>query len=148
MIHLKISFLILFACFVSTARAQRADAILGKWKAEEKVLTIQIYKQGSEYRGKIVTYQNRHHPEKNPATQRDIHNPEPALRQRRLIGMDVLTGLYYDAGNKSWEEGTVYSPGNGKSYSASLRLKQDGKLEVRAYKGISLLGKTMTFVRE
>lgn len=144
----KILSCLLLTAVCSQSFAQKADAILGKWKAEEKILTIQIYKSGSEYRGKIVSFKDRHHPELDPAKKLDEHNPKPALRSRRLIGTDILWGLQYKAPDHIWEDGTIYNPQKGNSYSVSARIGKNGKLELRAYKGISLLGKTMTFVRD
>jgi len=141
--------LMLFCLLFATGRAaaQKADAILGVWKAEEKVLTIRIYRQDSEYRGKVVTYKDRHHPEKDPEARRDVHNPDPDLRQRKIIGMDVLTGLHYNEADDAWEGGTLYNPGKGNTYSANVSINSSGKLEVRAFKGVTLLGKTMVFRR-
>lgn len=148
MSHLKLFFLFLLLLPAFAGRAQSADAILGKWKAEDKILTIQIYQKGDEYRGKIVSFKDRHHPELDPAKKRDEHNPNPSLRNRLLYGMDILWGLRYHPANREWSKGTIYNPQKGNTYSVSAHLAKNGKLELRAYKGISLLGKTMTFVRE
>lgn len=138
-------FFLLFCFFSATAFAQKADAILGKWKAEEKILTIQIYQSGGEYRGKIVSFKDRHKPHLDPAKKLDEHNPDPKLRHRHLIGMDILTGLHFNSEEKNWEDGTIYNPAKGTHYSVGAKLSEDGKLHIRAYKGISLLGKTMVF---
>lgn len=133
----------------ASAFAQAAgggDAILGTWKANEKVLTIEVYKQGQEYHARIVSFTDHHNG--LPAAQRtDDKNPDPALRSRKLIGTDVLSGLKYSSGSKSWTGGKIYNAGSGSTYSANVELVNPGKLSVRAYKGVSLIGKTLTFHR-
>jgi len=66
--------------------------------------------------------------------------PDPSLRSRPIIGLQIMHGFKYH-GDGKWEEGKVYNPQNGKTYSARIKLK-DGKLEMRGYIGISMLGKT------
>ena len=142
--------MLLILCLVNQlAAAQdkiKGDAILGFWKANEKVLTINVYKQEQSYKAKIVSFTDHHNT--TPSEQRtDEKNPDAALRTRKMIGMDVLTGLRYDADAAEWTDGEIYDAGSGKTYSATLELSSDGILSVRAYKGISLLGKTLTFHR-
>lgn len=139
--------LFLYSSIVGAQTAKdAADAILGTWVANEKVLTIQVYKKGEEYRAKIISFTDHHNAV--PSEQRtDEHNPDSTKRGRKMIGMDVLTGLNYDADNKHWTDGQIYDAGSGKTYSATIDINEHGALSVRAYKGISLLGKTLTFHR-
>ena len=73
-------------------------------------------------------------------------NPDDKLRGRRLLGVTVLKGLQY-AGDNEWEDGTIYSPDNGKTYSARATLTDENTLEARGYLGISLLGRSQTWQR-
>ncbi len=126
--------------------AQIQDAILGQWKADEKALTIEVYKTGIEYQAKIISFTD-HHSKVSSNDRLDEKNPNPALRGRKLIGLNVLHGLKYDADEKRWDDGHIYDAGSGKEYDASIELTSDGKLSVRAYKGFRILGKTMGFHR-
>ena len=122
------------------------DKILGKWIADEKILTIEVYKRSEEYRARIISFRDHHN--KIPSDQRlDERNPDPQKRNRRMIGMDVLTGLNFDSSEMKWADGKIYDAASGKSYSALLVIDDRGKLLVRAYKGISILGKTLSFHR-
>ncbi len=148
MLRLLFSLILLLNVVAAPAQIKkgRADDILGKWTANEKVLTIQVYKLGAEYRARIVSFTDHHNA--TPSMQRtDEHNPDKAKRGRKVIGMDVLTRLSYNTAKNIWTNGQIYDAGSGKTYSAALDLNSNGILSVRAYKGISLLGKTLTFHR-
>jgi len=136
----------LVTTLVSAQKEGKGDQILGEWKAKEKVLTIQIYKQGAVYNAKIISFTDHHNP--MPSDQRqDDKNPDPALRKRKMIGMNVLSDLTYSDGDGKWTKGKIYDAGSGKTYSVNAELSSNGELSVRAYKGITLLGKTLTFHR-
>lgn len=69
------------------------------------------------------------------------------LKDKPVQGMQILQGLKADG---DWYEGgTILDPNNGKVYKAKLRVVDGGaKLEVRGFIGVSLLGRTQTWVRE
>jgi uncharacterized protein (DUF2147 family) len=63
-----------------------------------------------------------------------------------IVGMVILTGL--KAGEKNWDEGKILDPQNGKTYSCSAKLADNGnKLDVRGYIGLPLLGRSQTWER-
>ena len=49
---------------------------------------------------------------------RDVRNPDPRLRDRRLKGMRALTGLVA-SGPRTWK-GRLYSPGPGLTYDVTV----------------------------
>jgi uncharacterized protein (DUF2147 family) len=63
-----------------------------------------------------------------------------------LIGLVILKDFAFN-GKDKWEDGTIYDPNNGKTYSCVIRLKNESALEVRGYIGISLLGRTEVWTR-
>ena len=63
-----------------------------------------------------------------------------------VLGVTVLTGLDY-AGDGEWSNGEIYSPDNGKTYSAKATLDGDDRLDVRGYIGISLIGRSQSWQR-
>ena len=71
----------------------------------------------------------------------DLHNPDKTLRRRPLLGMELLSGYEYRKGR--WH-GRLYLPTRGSTMDSSVRVR-DGRLRLRGYMGISLLGKTQTF---
>ena len=80
-------------------------------------------------------------------------NPDPVCRlcpddrkDKPIKGMVILTGL--KPGTDWWDEGRVLDPNNGKIYRCKVRALDGGaKLEVRGYIGISLIGRTQTWIR-
>jgi uncharacterized protein (DUF2147 family) len=69
------------------------------------------------------------------------------LKDKPVLGMTIMTGLKRDG--DVWDGGTILDPDSGNTYSAKLHLIDGGqKLEVRGYLGISLFGRSQTWVRE
>lgn len=139
--ELKILFVLLLLG-MKAALAQTADAILGNWLNEEKDAKIQIYKTGSAYFGKIVWLKNPNEADGTPKI--DKKNNAAALRSRPIMNLVILTKFNFDDGE--WEDGEIYDPKSGKTYSSNMKLKGD-KLEIRGYVGISLLGRTTVWTR-
>ena len=66
---------------------------------------------------------------------------------RPVLGMVFLWGLTRQG--EDYKGGFILDPDNGKVYKAKVRLDEGGhKLLVRGFIGISLLGRTQTWVRE
>ena len=82
---------------------------------------------------------------KNPQRSDDL-NPDPALRERPLLGLTIMTGFTTD-GDSRWKGGSVYDPNSGKTYKCKLKLIDANTLEVRGYIGVSWLGRTETWTR-
>lgn len=59
----------------------------------------------------------------------DVNNPDPALRNRQLLGLTMFTGYKY-RGKGKWTGGTIYNSDDGNDYRSKLRLKDDGTLKV------------------
>lgn len=67
-------------------------------------------------------------------------------RGKPLIGLNIIRGLRRDG--DEWDGGTILDPASGEVYRCSLRLEDGGRrLVVRGYLGISLLGRSQTWVR-
>ena len=74
----------------------------------------------------------------------DRENPDPAKRQRPLIGLSILIGMK-PAGDKLWK-GAIYNPDDGRTYSATV--SQDGnQMKVKGCVA-GVFCKTNTFVRQ
>ena len=136
------------ALFLMTgfAVADEADAILGQWypDREEKDSIVEIYKENDVYNGRIVWLKN---PKNDDGTEKvDKNNPDEARRSDPLVGMTNLKGFTYK-GNNKWAGGAAYDPDNGKTYKCKMALKGED-LKVRGYIGVSLLGRTMVWLRK
>ena len=113
-----------------------AQDILGKWVTESGDAQVEIYKSGNQLNGKIIWLQQ------GPET-KDKHNPDAKLKQRKLMGVNILSGL--SQSKKRWEGGTIYNPKNGKTYKCAIWSDGD-KLKVRGY--IGPLYETQTWKRK
>jgi len=124
------------------ARAQ-ADKLEGLWYNEEKTGKIEISKDASgKFNGKVVWLKE---PLENGKPKLDKLNSDEKLRSRPRLGLPVLNGFVKDGENK-YNDGTIYDPLNGKTYSCKITYK--GKtLDIRGYIGISLFGRTTTWSR-
>ncbi len=122
------------------------DRICGKWESVEKSLSVyRVYMAGSDFKAKIIWYSDTEGKPMDYWT--DRHNPNPALRSRKILGMEVLSGLQYDPDNKSWENGMVYDSKHGHEWNASANIDKNGQLRVRGYWHFKFIGRTMTFYK-
>ena len=140
-------FFMLMAVTAGLAHAQTkaCERICGKWESADKDVAIKIYMQDGEFKAEIIWFSNT---EGKPMYYwKDVHNPDPALRDRKLLGMSVLSGLKYNAVTDSWEGGMVYDSKHGKDWNASATLDKKGVLKVRGYWHFKFIGHTMDFVR-
>jgi uncharacterized protein (DUF2147 family) len=123
---------------VNLISSTEADQVIGLWLTEEKDGKIEIYKVGNAYHGKIV-WGNDMKEADEKTLKKDVKNPDPKLRQRTLQDLPLLSGFVYR--NGVWEDGKIYDPQTGKTYSCTMKYKS-GKLEIRGFIGISLFGRS------
>lgn len=123
--------------------ALSAQDVIGKWKLEDGTAIVEVYKSGDSFNGKIVWLEKPTEDDGSPA--KDGNNPDPQLRSRQLIGLNMLSGL--KKADKEYSGGKIYDPGNGKTYNCSMKvegnvLKVRGSLDKKG-----LLGRTMDWFR-
>ncbi|RPA67895.1 DUF2147 domain-containing protein [Cyclobacteriaceae bacterium YHN15] len=138
----KILALIIFSGVHFSLFSQSSDSIVGKWYNTEKDAQVEIYKEGSKFFGKIVWLQD---PTENGKQKVDKNNEDKSKRERPIMGMKLLNNFEYKG--STWENGTIYDPKNGKTYSCIIKKKDNKTLEVRGYVGISLIGRTVEWTK-
>jgi uncharacterized protein (DUF2147 family) len=142
----KLSFLWLMGAllFVVNANAQTADAILGKWINPSREGQIQIYKKGNLFFGKLAWIKE---PDDKASgkPKLDVNNPDKSLQPRPILGLELLKNFKFD-GDDVYEDGTIYDPKSGKTYSCKMTLNGN-KLKIRGFVGISLLGRSEVWTR-
>jgi uncharacterized protein (DUF2147 family) len=124
----------------------KASDITGIWYNEEKTSKVQVYQIGNLFFAKIVWLKEPL--DKNTGKPR-VDNLNPDLKQRNnpLIGLVVLKNFAFD-GDNEWNDGTIYDPKNGKTYSCYCKFDDSpNKLKIRGYIGVSLLGRTTYWTR-
>lgn len=139
--------ILLAAC----AAGSGGEDILGIWNNEDGRAKIEIFHCGGNYCGRIVWLRQPDYPADDPrgmgGTPRvDRDNPNPALRSRRLLGLQFMEGFTY-GGAHSWEKGSIYDPESGKTYKSKMMLVSPHRLELRGYVGIPLFGRTTIWTR-
>ncbi|WP_147387932.1 DUF2147 domain-containing protein [Pelobium manganitolerans] len=126
---------------------QSEDDILGTWVSEKKNVVINVYKDKGEFRAKILWFNDRDDPSQPRATRKDIHNPDESLRDRLIIGMDVLEGLTFNPKSHRWEKGKIYDPRHGKYWSSVVYFNKKNQMEVKGYWKFEFLSQTLAFDR-
>lgn len=142
--------LVILPLLLLSAAAFAADPVspLGVWKTIDDATgqqrgLVELYMEGDELKGRIL--------DTFPAP------GEPAdpvclkcggeRKDQPVKGMTFLWGLTRDG--DQWRGGEILDPANGQVYDAKLKVIDDGgKLEVRGFLGLSLLGRTQTWLRE
>ncbi|MDX5345744.1 MAG: DUF2147 domain-containing protein [Hymenobacteraceae bacterium] len=137
--------LLLLMLLTSAAFAQKGknDAPLGIWTNEEKEARFEIYECGDKLCGKIVWLKE---PNRNGKPKVDEQNPEKSQRNRPIQGMVFMKGFEYDEDGK-WDDGTIYDPKSGKTYSCYMKMIGKDKMEVKGYIGLSLIGRSQIWTR-
>lgn len=117
--------LLALAALVTAAPLLAAQPIEGRWMTAEKDAVITIDDCGSSLCGKITRFLV---PPPQGVDQRDVNNSNASLRNRKLLGMPVLTGFSKD--DDVWR-GQIYDPKSGKTYRSIVRRKSANQLEVK-----------------
>ncbi len=113
------------------------------WYNEEKTAKIQIYKAtDGKFYGKIVWLKV---PDADGKPKVDKNNPDKNRQNDPLMGLLILKAFKKD-GEKGYEDGTIYDPKNGKTYSCKITNKGD-ILDVRGYIGFSFIGRTTKWTK-
>lgn len=133
-----------FGAAADAAPAGEPDhPLFGHWLSGKKKLIVEFYPCGGEVCGRIAWLAK---PYKDGELRRDKHNPDPALRHRPFCGIEVIRGLEPD-GDGVWNGGKVYDPKRGETYSLEVTQTGADELELRAYIGLKIFGKSETWTR-
>ena len=141
----KLSALILFSLILNFPvwAQNKVDSPVGTWTNENKEARFEIFNCGEKLCGKIIWLKE---PMRNGKPKMDANNPNEKLKNRPILGMVFLQD-FNSVGNNKWENGTIYDPKSGKTYSCYLKLIDRTTLEVKGYIGISLIGRSQIWTR-
>jgi uncharacterized protein (DUF2147 family) len=131
----------------ATAFAQ-ADTPVGTWQTiddhtgQPKAL-VQITQDASgSLSGKVVKGLGP-----NDQADRRCTACTDARKDQPILGMTIISDMKKDGEN--WDGGQILDPENGKLYKCKMHVEDGGqKLVVRGYIGVSLLGRSQTWVRQ
>jgi uncharacterized protein (DUF2147 family) len=101
---------------------------------------VEIWEQAGVLYGRVVAIDD-------PAKAKAVClKCEGERKDKPVLGMQILGGLKKDGDR--WTGGLILDPENGSTYDCTMRVDDDGrKLVVRGFLGISLLGRSQTWVR-
>lgn len=119
------------------------DTPVGTWTNEDKEARFEIYKCGSKLCGKIVWLKE---PLRDGKPKLDRSNPDKNLQNRPILGLVFMQNFEFADDNK-WDNGTIYDPKSGKTYSCYMKVLGKDQMEVKGYIGISLIGRTQNWNR-
>ncbi len=125
---------------------QNPDAILGYWMTTENNLKVEVYKVNGEYRGKIIWFDEKGYKAKMNDCKDDL-NPQPALRNRKILGLECKTSLHYSASDEEWEGGSIYDSNSGHTYDSVVTMNSPSTITVTGYWMFTWLGKDLNFYR-
>jgi uncharacterized protein (DUF2147 family) len=146
---LMFKLLVLFFLQAVTTAAddtQKANLICGKWISEKKDFLVLVYRDGNTFKGKTLWFKNKD-ASKSMEEWTDKHNPDPALRNRKLVGINILTELVYNSESNTWENGKIYDASGGKFWSTYVKINKDGTLKVTAFWTFKFISKSVIFTR-
>lgn len=147
----SLGLLLITLFFIAHATATANDGILGQWTTAEGKSHVVISKCDAGLCGKVVWLKEPKYPADDDKgmtgkTKIDRENPDPKLRKKPIIGLQILRGFKTNNGNV-WEDGTIYDPENGKTYKSKMTLVDSKTLKVRGFIGFSWIGRTSVWTR-
>jgi uncharacterized protein (DUF2147 family) len=146
---MRLALALLMLCFAAMAAAADRTSPVGLWKTiddktQQPRSLVRIVEATGVLEGRIEQLLNRQ-PDDDPENL--CRACKGDRKDRPVIGMKILWGLVKDG--DVWEDGEILDPKNGKTYSCKLRVSADGsKMEVRGFIGLSLIGRSQTWIRE
>ena len=139
------SFIIIFLTMTSWFGAKviaqnKPDDVLGVWFNEEKTSKVLIFKEGTKYFAKIAWLKEPISTKTGKPRVDDL-NPDEKMHNVPMMGLVIMKNFVFD-GKNEWESGTIYDPKNGKTYKCYMKFDSPGKLKIRGYIGVSILGRS------
>jgi len=138
---MKIKILLFLILFFQLSFGQ---TVFGKWKTiddetgKEKGI-VEIFEHKGKVYGKIIEIfeLDKKHLKCEKCQGDD--------KGRSLLGLTIIKGLVRSA--SGYDSGKITDPKNGKSYHCKITLDGRDKLIVRGYIGISIFGRSQTWIR-
>ena len=139
----KLIALFVFMLASTFVMAQDADAIVGVWEPGSGKARVKIDNIEGKFYGRIVWLKEPNDPTTGkPKT--DINNSDESMKNVPLRGYRMLKDFVYK-GKGIWEEGTIYDPETGNTYTSVITMKDENTLDIRGYVGVKTFGRSDTW---
>lgn len=131
--------------FVITSLSVNAQSIVGKWKTIDDTTKaaksiVEFVEKDGVYSAKVVSLINP------KVDDPKCDNCTGVQKGKSIKGLVIITGLVKN-GNE-YTGGKIVDPESGKVYKCTVKLNGADKVDVRGFVGVSLLGRTQTWVRQ
>ncbi len=120
---------------VSAASEASAQDVTGTWLTEGGRSQVRITPCGGARCGTIIW---------TKAETKDVNNPDPARRERSLIGLQMVRDA---RPNGDVWTGSLYNPLDGRTYTGRMRLLSASQLELSGCVLAGLVCKAQTWTR-
>jgi uncharacterized protein (DUF2147 family) len=127
---------------LAAVSAAHAASPIGLWRGADAV--FELFESEGRLSGKIVALSEPTTADGKEKT--DIYNPDPTKRKFPIVGLVFISGLTKKS-DSEWENGTVYDPKSGRTYSCFMELQEPDKISVRGFIGIAEFGRTYIWTR-
>lgn len=113
---------------------------IGYWRTEDGKAKVEVRECGEKtVCGKIIALKEPNDPKTN--------TPKVDPEGKAIMDMEIMKNFKNTQGTQ-WENGEIYDPKEGKTYSAEFTLEESGKvMKLRGYVFITFLGKTQIWHR-
>ncbi len=115
-------------CTVFTCAANafaKVEPAIGHWSTPAAHGVVAITRCGGSICGRLIASDTMR---ANPHL-RDSNNADPALRNRLVHGMLLLSGFHHTA--DGWDGGTIYNPEDGHTYKATITMTNPNTLDLK-----------------
>jgi len=116
------------AAILALSAPARALDVAGVWEVEDGDIHVEIWPCGESLCGDIVWLKAPLGRGGQP--QIDAVNEDRRLRERPLLGVELLEGFRRTAANR-WEGGRIYNPRDGQTYRVDVEVLSADRLKVR-----------------
>jgi uncharacterized protein (DUF2147 family) len=134
-------------CLTAVSAAGDEMSPFGRWrtfddKTGHESGVVEITPAGDSLQGKIVKVI----PDPDDPPDTFCTKCEGPDKDKPILGLTIMKGFHQDG--DEWDGGTILDPRTGNIYSAKLHVEDGGhKLFLRGFIGISLFGRTQTWIR-
>lgn len=125
----RIITMLLMLVMTLSAMAQ-ADKIVGTYKAVRNGVTskVKVFKHNGGYRAQVIWVDNLK--KEDGSIRLDEKNPDASKRNVRADQIILIDKVKYD-GKEKWEDGKIYDPTSGKTFTVTLYFKDKNTLTVK-----------------
>lgn len=135
------AFIAATALALSAGAAFASTSPVGVWYTQDKQGKVRIAPCGDKLCGVIISGRGK---DGKPASDaRDDANPNPALRSRPILGLQILRD-FKPTGPGRWGGGKIYDPNTGRTYDSKLSLSNGGVLKVEGCVTVICVSQTWT----